>query len=89
MRKIIMTANDAASCKAAQPFFWEVGNAESPLAGGQAGDKAPTAQTKMALASASKWLYGAFVAQEREACSTRTNWQRPSSGAWLDGRART
>ena len=60
------TANDAASCKAAQPFFWEVGNAESPLAGGQAGDNAPTAQTKMALASASKWLYGAYVAQERQ-----------------------
>lgn len=59
------TANDAAACKAAQPFFWEVGNAERPLAAGQAGVDAPDAQTKMALASASKWLYGAYVAQER------------------------
>lgn len=59
------TANDAAACKAAQPFFWEVGNAELPLARGQVGDNAPGAQTKMALASASKWIYGAYVAQER------------------------
>lgn len=60
------TANEAAACKAAQPFFWEIGNAERPLAAGQAGDKAPDAQTQLALASASKWLYGAYVAQERQ-----------------------
>lgn len=60
------TANQAAACKAAQPFFWEVGNAERPLATGQSGTSGPDAQTKMALASASKWLYGAYVAQERQ-----------------------
>jgi len=60
------TAKEAAACVAAQPFYWEVGDAERMLASGQSGDHAPAAQTKMALASASKWLYGAYVAEQRQ-----------------------
>lgn len=59
------TARTAAACVAAQPFYWEVGNAQRQLAGGSAGSKAPDAHTKMALASASKWVYGAYVAEQR------------------------
>lgn len=60
------TAKEAAACLTAQPFYWEIGNAERPLASGQAGNQAPDAQTSLALASASKWLYGAYVAEQRQ-----------------------
>jgi len=61
-----LTAEKSAACVAAQPFYWEVGNATQPLAGGRAGDKAPERHTEMAIASASKWVYGAFVAERRQ-----------------------
>jgi hypothetical protein len=61
-----LTAEKAAACVAAQPFYWEIGNATQPLAGGKAGDNGPERQTTMAIASASKWLYGAFVAERRQ-----------------------
>jgi len=60
------TAGQAAACVAAQPFYWEVGNAQRTLASGQSGEQAPGAQTSLALASASKWLYGAYVAEQRQ-----------------------
>jgi hypothetical protein len=60
------TANEAAACKAAQPFYWEIGNAERALSSGQAGSQAPDARTTLALASASKWIYGAYVTQVRQ-----------------------
>jgi hypothetical protein len=61
-----LTAEKSAACVAAQPFYWELGNATQPLAGGKAGDNAPGRGTEMAIASASKWLYGAFVAERRQ-----------------------
>lgn len=60
------TAKQAAACVAAQPFYWEVGHAQRALASGQAGDAGPDGHTQLALASASKWLYGAYVAERRE-----------------------
>lgn len=61
-------------CAAIRPFYWEVGDMTARLAGGsvQTGD-APavySADSVMSLASASKWLYGAYVAQRREAALT-------------------
>jgi len=61
-----LTAEQARACVAAQPFYWEIGDATQPLASGQAGDNAPTRDTDMAIASASKWLYSAFVAERRQ-----------------------
>jgi len=61
-----LTAEKAAACLAAQPFYWELGNATQPLVGGRAGDNGPGRNTEMAIASASKWLYGAFVAERRQ-----------------------
>lgn len=61
-----LTAEKSAACVAAQPFYWEIGNASQPLAGGQAGEGAPERRTEMAIASASKWVYGAFVAERRQ-----------------------
>ena len=64
------TAQSAANaCAPIQPFFWEVGDASGRLASGsvQAGGGTPTytGATQMAIASASKWLYGAYVVQLR------------------------
>lgn len=59
------TAQSASACQAAQPFYWEVGDTHSVQASGQAGRNAPSAQTKMQIASASKWIYGAYVAERR------------------------
>ena len=59
------TARSAASCKPAQPFYWEIGDAHGPLAGGQVGSNAPARDTQMHIASASKLVYSAYVAERR------------------------
>ena len=60
-----VVAQSQPECQAAQSFYWEVGDAHGVLASGQVGRNAPTAQTKMQIASASKWIYGAYVAERR------------------------
>lgn len=60
------TASNAAACSPAQPFYWEIGNGKGVLASGQVGRKAPDAHTAMPIASASKWIYGAYVAERRQ-----------------------
>ncbi len=63
------TANGHAACTAVAPFYWEVGDRSAARASGsvqRAGD--PTryeAGTSMPLASATKWLFGAYVVQKR------------------------
>jgi len=59
-------ANDTPECKAVQPFYWEIGDRNGRLAGAGAGGDAPAADTEMAIASASKWFFGAYVAQRRQ-----------------------
>lgn len=59
------TARENAVCQAIQPFYWEVGNGLGRRASGQEGQRAPAAATPMAIASATKWLFGAYVAQVR------------------------
>jgi hypothetical protein len=62
------TAQNNASCTAIQPFYWEVGNANGAMASGsstQAGGTAVTAATRWVIASASKWIYGMYVIQNR------------------------
>jgi len=49
-----------------QPFYWSVGDASGPLADATAGGTSPDAQTVMQVASSSKWLYGAYVAELRQ-----------------------
>jgi len=60
------TANNASTCVAAQPFYWEIGDGKTALVSGQVGRKAPDAKTAMPIASASKWIYGAYVAERRK-----------------------
>jgi len=59
------TAQDAADCQAVQPFYWSIGDAHGVLADGSAGRRPPTATTPMPIASASKLVYAAFVAEQR------------------------
>jgi hypothetical protein len=58
------TANGP-SCTKAQPFYWEIGDATGKLAGGSVGGTTYTATTPVFIASASKIVYGAYVAQKK------------------------
>jgi hypothetical protein len=60
------TAETNDKCRAVQPFYWSIGDARGVLADGHAGTRAPTAATQMPIASASKMVYAAFVAQQRQ-----------------------
>jgi hypothetical protein len=57
------------ACAAVRPFYWEIGDASARLASGSVdGGKAGpvyTASTEMPIASASKWIYSAYVVQKR------------------------
>jgi Bacterial Ig-like domain (group 2) len=69
------TAQSNALCTAIQPFYWEIGDATSALASGsstQSGGTAVTAATKWTIASASKWIYGMYVVQNRGGAANLT-----------------
>ncbi|HQW09455.1 MAG TPA: hypothetical protein PLK05_09785 [Steroidobacteraceae bacterium] len=57
------------ACAPIRPFYWEVGDRNSGLASGSVNSTTDptvyTVDTQMAIASASKWIYGAYVAQLR------------------------
>ncbi len=61
------TDND---CTAIRPFYWETGDGVGASVGGSVGrtsvGRAIRANTPMRYASASKWLYAAYVAQRRD-----------------------
>ncbi|HEY9448675.1 MAG TPA: hypothetical protein VIQ74_10280 [Gemmatimonadaceae bacterium] len=58
------------ACAPIQPFYWEVGDETGRLASGSVpsngGNPTYTSTTLMSIASASKWLYGAYVVQLRQ-----------------------
>ena len=59
------TADHNASCTLIQPFYWEIGDRSVTLTGATAGGTAPNSATPMLVASASKWLFGAYLLQLR------------------------
>lgn len=59
-----VVANDAA-CRRVSPFYWEIGTDEGRQAGASVGNRAPQADTDMNIASASKWIFGAYLVQLR------------------------
>lgn len=71
--------SEANACSPIRPFYWEVGDRTGRLASGSlsvASD--PTTydvDSVMAIASASKWLYGAYVAQVRQGALTDSDVQ--------------
>ena len=62
--------SDDNACAPIRPFYWEVGDESARLASGSVpsndGDPTYTGTTLMSIASASKWLYGAYVVQLRQ-----------------------
>ena len=70
------TAQSNALCTAVQPFYWEIGNQTSGLASGSVGTLstgAPVlASTKFSIASASKWIYGTYIVQQRGSAAAIT-----------------
>jgi hypothetical protein len=56
-----------------QPFYWSVGDATGKLGDGSVGTAPPVASTVMAIASASKLVYGAYVAEARGGALTDTD----------------
>lgn len=65
---VTATAENNSLCIRIQPFYWEIGNANSALASGsstQAGGKPVTASKIFETASASKWIYAMYVVQKR------------------------
>jgi hypothetical protein len=61
------------ACAPVRPFYWEIGDGGGALASGSvgnAGDAPYTANSQMSIASASKWLYAAYVAQRRAGAMT-------------------
>ena len=57
------TAQQAPSCKRLGDFYWEIGDATGVLGSGQVGsDYGPN--TSIKIASASKWVFGAYFVQK-------------------------
>ena len=65
-----VAANDT-SCASVAPFYYEIGDATGARVSGSIGGSAGiagsvvTAATATSIASASKWIYGAYVTQQR------------------------
>jgi hypothetical protein len=63
----IQTVQQNANCMALTPFYWEIGNATTKLAGGTGGSSAsgaPAETDLILIASSSKWLYSSFVVEK-------------------------
>lgn len=56
-------AADEPACLDAQPFYWEIGDTEGVLASGTAGGDRYDPNDRMLVASASKWIFAAYVAE--------------------------
>ncbi|WP_051379127.1 hypothetical protein [Derxia gummosa] len=66
------TAESSIACAQIRPFYWEIGDRGKVLASGQIG-RLFSAETSMPVASASKLVYAAFVAQERDGLLNATD----------------
>ena len=60
------TAMGNAKCAAVAPFYYELGDQNGVILGDSVGGTDYTASTKMSIASASKWLFGAYVAETQQ-----------------------
>lgn len=74
-RAVSLTLSSATGiCARSKPFYWEIGDANATLISGTAvggpGGVLYDANTAMAIASASKWLYAAYVVERRAGALT-------------------
>jgi len=71
----MLTALNNAQCTVIQPFYWEIGNQTAALVSGSptaSGETAVVSSTKFTIASASKWIYGMYVVQQRGTAANLT-----------------
>jgi len=64
------------ACSKIRPFYWEIGGASGKTTSGSVASSGTTAvkpSVPISIASASKWLYGAYVAQLRAGTLTSTD----------------
>ncbi len=65
------TASTNSNCVAVKPFYWEIGDKAGSMASGSVNTAGSlvsySALSVMSVASASKWLYGAYVVERRGA----------------------
>ncbi len=59
------TANANSYCVDIQPYYWEIGDKDGVIASGSTGDQTITRTTFLPIASASKWVFGAYVIQAK------------------------
>ncbi len=59
------TAMNNSACTVLAPFYWEIGDKVGAQASGSTGDGSVVATTDFPIASASKWLFGGYVAEVR------------------------
>ena len=59
------TAVSHGDCTMLAPFYWEIGDKVGAQASGSTGDNSVVATTELPIASSSKWLFGAYVAEVR------------------------
>ena len=74
------TANSATNaCAQIRPFYWEIGNRSAAIASGSLTSPASatvyTEASMMSIASASKWLYAAYVAEKRGGALTADDYK--------------
>jgi hypothetical protein len=69
------TATLNAQCQAISPFYFEIGDKTGAIAGASIGGSTYTANTQMNIASGSKWLFGAYVAEVRAGVFTAADVQ--------------
>lgn len=59
------TAAEHPACTAITPFYWEIGDRDGLRISASQGSGEIQADTSMLIASASKWIFGAYVVQKR------------------------
>jgi hypothetical protein len=59
-------ADTSSACQDIQPFYWEIGTKSSVVASGSVGDGSISRDTVLAIASASKMVFGAYVIQKEQ-----------------------
>jgi hypothetical protein len=69
------TAASNASCQAITPFYLEIGDRNGAITNASIGGTTYVASTPMNVASASKWLFGAYVAEVRNGMLSATDVQ--------------
>jgi len=70
------TASNNSLCTTISPFYWQIGDQSGALANGTGGTGTlppPNADTRMSIASSSKWLFGAYAAEIRRGTMTPTD----------------